>query len=1053
MTSLAQSHHVRLSFLALFAFAVPAGAIAAEAKVNFNRDIRPILSDNCFACHGPDAKQRKAKLRLDNREGALAKLRGGDRAIVPGKIDESVLVERISTDDAGQRMPPKKSGKHLTAVQIELLRRWIEQGAPYAAHWAFVAPSKPILPPPPLSPPSSGGIKGGWPRDPLDHFILSRLEAVGLQPTAEADRTTLLRRVTLDLTGLPPTPAEVDDFLADPSPNAYEKVVERLLQSPRYGEHMARFWLDAARYGDTHGLHLDNFREMWPYRDWVIHALNRNMPYDRFLTEQLAGDLLPGATLDQIVATGFNRCHVTTSEGGSIEEEVYVRNVLDRVETTGTVFMGLTVGCARCHDHKFDPIKTKEFYQFFAFFNNLDGPALDGNAARPAPVVKVPTSEQTAELARVRQKIDALRKEIDVEVAKVHYDAGADAKEPEQAARAEYVWIDDAIPAGAKPSADGGTNGRWNFVRAPKHPVFSGEKSSMRTATGLSQHFFEGANPGLRVGAADTLFAHVYLDPANPPKEIMLQWNTGDWNHRAYWGDNAIDWGRDKSGERRHIGRLPKTGEWVRLEIEADRVGLKPGTVINGWAFTQFGGTVYWDRAGIVTRTPQGDQPFHTLPAWLRVQNAAGGAGLPPHFQQIVKVPRDKRDEPQNKQLRDYFIENAYTKTRSTFDPLHKRMAALEKERERIDKEMPATLVFKERGGSPKQAYVLKRGEYDQRGEQVGRETPKFLPPLPDKAGRDRLGLARWLLSPDHPLTARVEVNRLWQHCFGTGLVKTTEDFGAQGEAPSHPELLDWLAVQFREDGWDIKKMMKRIVLSAAYRQSSRVTKDRLAKDPDNRLLSRGPRFRLDAEMLRDQALFVSGLLVEKLGGPSVKPPQPAGLWEAVAYTGSNTARFTPDRGHEKVHRRSMYTFWKRTAPPPEMNTFDAPSRESCIVRRERTNTPLQALLLMNDPQFVEAARTLAERTLKEGGSTPEARLHFMFRLTTARRPDAKELAELVAVYKDNLAKYTRDTAKAKLLISVGELKPDAKLNPSELAAWTMIANLVLNLDEVLNKG
>jgi hypothetical protein len=380
------------------------------------------------------------------------------------------------------------------------------------------------------------------------------------------------------------------------------------------------------------------------------------------------------------------------------------------------------------------------------------------------------------------------------------------------------------------------------------------------------------------------------------------------------------------------------------------------------------------------------------------------------------------------------------------------QLAVLEKQRHQIEKDIPATLVFKERA-SPKPAYILKRGEYDQRGEQVGRETPKFLPPLPEKAPRDRLGLARWLLAPDHPLTARVEVNRLWQQCFGTGLVKTAEDFGTQGESPSHPELLDWLAVEFREDDWDIKKMMKRLVMSATYRQSSRVTKERLAKDPYNRLLSRGPRFRLDAEMLRDQALFVSGLLVEKLGGPSVKPPQPGGLWEAVAYSGSNTKNFVADQGHEKVHRRSMYTFWKRTAPPPQMNTFDAPSCEVCLVRRERTNTPLQALLLMNEPQFVEAARTLAQRTMKEGGATPEARLVYMFLLTTARRPDTKELQELLAAYKDHLATYTSNTAKAKQLISVGELKPDAKLNPSELAAWTMIANLLLNLDEVINKG
>jgi hypothetical protein len=532
----------------------------------------------------------------------------------------------------------------------------------------------------------------------------------------------------------------------------------------------------------------------------------------------------------------------------------------------------------------------------------------------------------------------------------------------------------------------------------------------------------------------------------------MLQWHTKEWQHRAYWGENLIGWGRDNSGERRHLGALPKKGEWVRLEVDVAQVGLKPGMVINGWAFTQFGGTVYWDKAGIVARTPQGKQAFTSLTAWVRAQRASGGAGLPPAIQQIIKVPRAKRSDPQKKQLREYFLEYAYANVPATLAPLRKQLADLDKKRAQIEKDIPATLVFKERA-TPRPAYILKRGEYDQRGEQVGRDTPRFLPPLPEKAPRDRLGLAQWLLAPDHPLTARVEVNRLWQQCFGTGLVKTAEDFGTQGESPSHPHLLDWLAVQFREDGWDIKKMMKRIVMSATYRQSSRVTKDRLAKDPNNRLLSRGPRFRLDAEMLRDQALFVSGLLVEKLGGPSVKPPQPAGLWEAVGYTGSNTKNFVPDHGHEKVHRRSLYTFWKRTAPPPEMNTFDAPSRESCIVRRERTNTPLQALLLMNDPQFVEAARALAERTMKEGGATPETRLAYMFRLTTARRPDAKEMADLLAAYKDHLATYTRDAAKAKQLISVGELKPDAKLNPSELAAWTMIANLLLNLDEVINKG
>jgi hypothetical protein len=1039
---------ITLSGLAALAFgtswgARATGADAAAPAIDFNRHIRPILAENCFACHGFDEKQRKAKLRLDTKEGAFAELRRGGFAVVPGKPDESVLVERVTSDNPSHVMPPPKSGKHLTPQQIDLLKRWVEQGAPWSSHWAFVPPRKPDLP---------RVAEAAWPRNPIDSFILAKLEARRLRPSAEAARETLIRRVTLDLTGLPPTPAEADAFLADRSPGAYEKVVERLLASPRYGEHMARFWLDAARYGDTHGLHLDNYREVWPYRDWVIRAFNANLPFDRFIIEQLAGDLLPNPTLDQLVATGFNRCNVTTNEGGSIEEECFVRNVVDRVDTDGTVFLGLTVGCARCHDHKFDPVRQKDYYQLFAFFNSIDGKPLDGNAARHAPVLKVTTPAQAAELEKVRHKVEAVRRAIAAEVARVPYDGSADVKQSAKAERAEYVWVDDALPPGAKEVSDGGINGPWTFVGKPDGPVFSGSKSVRRSAEGLGQVVFQEASPGLRVGAGDTLFAYVYLDPAKPPQEIMLQWHSDGWKHRVYWGANLIDWGRDGTTERRNAGPLPKAGEWVRLEIEAAKVGLKPGVVVNGFAFTQHGGTVYWDRAGSVTRTPQGEQRFDTLAAWLRIQQAAGGAGLPKPVQDVIKLDPAKRDDNQRNQLRDYFIEHAYTAARPTFDPLHRQLAAAEKELDVLDKQLPATLVFKE-STEPRPAFVLKRGEYDQKGEAVGRNTLAFLPPLSADAPRNRLGLARWLVAPGHPLTARVAVNRFWQQCFGTGLVKTAEDFGTQGEPPSHPELLDWLAVQFVEDGWDVKKMMKRVVLSAVYRQSPRLTADRLAQDPANRLLSRGPRFRLDAEMLRDQALAASGLLAEKLGGPSVKPPQPRGLWEAVGYTSSNTAKFVPDTGPEKVHRRSLYTFWKRTSPPPQMNAFDAPSREACVVRRERTNTPLQALLLLNEKQYFECARALAERVLREGGPTTEARLTYLFRLAAARRPDAGELAELASVYRDHLAEYTRDVEAAKKLIAVGESKPDAKRNPSELAAWTMVANLVLNLDEVINKG
>ncbi len=610
---------------------------------------------------------------------------------------------------------------------------------------------------------------------------------------------------------------------------------------------------------------------MWPYRDWVVGAFNGNLPYDRFVTEQIAGDLLPGATRDQVVASGFNRCHVTTSEGGSINEEVYVRNVVDRVDTTGIVMLGLSTGCARCHDHKFDPFRTKDYYQFFAFFNSLDENPLDGNAARHPPVLSLATPEQAAELERAKRVIAALQKVIADELAQVKY----------------------ADPRAEKPAAE-------------------------------------------------------------------------------------------------------------------------------------------------------------SFAAWLKAP-IAGGKQLPKPVQDVLKVEAAKRNPQQTKVLLDYYLENVHGKLRSTFAPLHQSLAALEKERDRIEKELPVTLVSREIA-TPRPAFVLKRGEYDQRGDAVGRGTPSFLPPLPPGAPLNRLGFAQWLLAPEHPLTPRVAVNRFWQQVFGTGIVRTAEDFGSQGEPPSHPELLDWLAVQFRDEGWDVKKTMKRVVMSATYRQSSRVTKDRLAKDPANRLLSRGPRFRLDAEMLRDQALFAGGLLMEKMGGPSVKPPQPAGLWEAVGYVTSNTARFTADTGPEKVHRRSLYTFWKRTSPPPQMTTFDAPSRESCTVRRERTNTPLQALLLMNEAQYVEASRALAERAMKEGGMKPEDRVAHLFRLATGRKPDTLETAVILETYRDHLARYAKDEAAAKKLIAVGESKPDPKLNAADLAAWTMVANLVLNLDEVINK-
>lgn len=1012
---------------------------------DFNRQIQPILAENCFACHGPDAQQRKAGLRFDVKEGALAKLPSGRRAIVPGQAAASALVDRVSSTDPAHIMPPPASRKKLKKEEIDLLRRWIETGADWRPHWAFVAPVRSTLP----------AVKDEkWARNPIDRFILARLEQEGLQPAAEADRARLIRRVTLDLTGLPPTPQEVDEFLkaADAKPQAaYEALVDRLLSSSRYGEHRARYWLDAARYGDTHGLHLDNYREIWPYRDWVIKAFNDNKPFDRFVVEQLAGDLLPDASLDQIVATGFNRCHVSTSEGGSIEEECYVRNVVDRVDTTGMVFLGLSVGCARCHDHKYDPLTQKDYYSLFAYFNSIDGPSLDGNKSIYPPIVRVSGPDQLKEFEKLTGRVEAVKKQIAAEVAKIKYE---DTPEPKQAAKpkpVEVVWIDDAPPRGAKEAVDDTINLAWNFVGGPKHPVHSGAKSLLLKAVSVQQLVAVEASPGLKIGAGDKLFAWVYLDPIEPPKEIMLQWHTNNWLHRAYWGENKIDWGRDNSTERFRAGALPETGKWVRLEVDAAKVGIAPGATINGWAFTQYDGMAYWDAAGLVTSATQSGRAFESFSAWLKAQRTAKGADLPKPIQDLVKKPEAKLSAADTKQLRDYFIANVYAKTRTLFEPLNRQLRDAEAELDKLDKNLPVTMVFKE-SAQPKPSYILKRGEYDRKGDQVDRATPGFLPPLAADAPSNRLGLAQWLVKPENPLLARVAVNRLWLQVFGTGLVKTAEDFGAQGEPPSHPELLDWLAVEFRESGWDVKKMMRLLVTSAAYRQSAQLTPEKLAKDGANRLLSRGPRFRLDAETLRDQALCTSGLLVEKIGGPGVKPPQPPGLWEAVGYLTSNTRNFVADTGHDKVHRRSLYTFWKRTAPPPQMSVIDAPSREACSVRRERTNTPLQALLLMNDTQYVECSRALAERVIREGGGTPEARLNSMFRLTLSRQPDEREMAELLGVYKDTLAKYTKDMDAAKKLISVGETKPDEKLDPSEVAAYTLVANLVLNLDEFLNK-
>lgn len=1035
------THAPRLRSTELLLFAVFSGlclplASAAE-PIDFSRDIRPILSNNCFKCHGFDENERQAELRLDLAEGALAELPSGERAIVPGDAAASALVERIESTDPDLRMPPASTNKTLTPQEIELLKRWIDEGGEYRGHWSFIAPQ-------PVEPPAVA--HESHVRNPIDRFILARLEKEGLEPSPPADKITLLRRVTLDLTGLPPTLAEVDAFLADESDDAYEKVVERLLASPRYGEHMARYWLDNARYGDTHGLHLDNERSMWPYRDWVIGAFNQNKPFDQFTIEQLAGDLLPDATLEQRVATGFNRCNVSTSEGGSIDEEVLVRYAVDRVETTSTVWMGLTTGCAVCHDHKYDPITQREFYQLFAFFNGVAEKAMDGNIATPPPILPTPKPEHTAQQQELHAAVSAVDAQIAAELAKIEYvePLGAHLASPD---RHEFVWIDDDLPAGAKPSAD---DGGWQWVSQLDRPVYSGQRATIRKAEGLKQHYFTEADPPLVLGAGDTLFAYVYLDPQDPPKAIMLQFNDGNWEHRAVWGEDVIPFGSTGSASKQILGPLPETGKWVRLEVEASTVGFQSGAKINGWAFTQHDGMALWDRAGVFTRTPQAGQLWTSLAAWEAAHRGHSATELPRPVKDALKPDADKRTPEQAALARNYFLERAYTGTRELFAPLHQQKSNLEQQLAELDKAIPRTLVMADME-EPRETHMLIRGAYDKKGDKVELGVPAALPPLADDAPRNRLGLAQWLVDPSHPLTARVAVNRYWQQYFGTGLVKTSEDFGSQGEWPSHPALLDWLANEFVRSGWDIKQMQRLIVTSNTYRQSSRVTPELFERDPENRLLARGPRYRVDAEMVRDAALAVSGLLVERIGGPSVKPYQPEGLWEAVAFVSSNTSAFKRDDG-DALYRRSMYTFWKRTCPPPSLLTFDAPSRETCTVRRARTNTPLQALVLMNDEQYVEAARKLAERIMIEGGSSPPDRAGYGFRLATGRPPEPDELEVLVRSFEANLADYRAGVEAAKQLLSIGEAPRNESLEPGELAAWTMVANLILNLDETVTK-
>ena len=1018
-------------------------ASKAGNKISFNRDIRPILSDHCFACHGFDAKNRQADLRLDTPAGALSET-SGSPAIVPGQLEESPLWLRINESDAALRMPPPESHKELTAAQIELIKRWIEAGASYQKHWAL---ERPVVVPVPSVLPDSG--------NPIDAFLLVRLQEHGLTMLAEADRRTLIRRVAFAVTGLPPTPADVETYLLDRSPAAYERMVDRYLASPHYGEEMARHWLDLVRYGDTHGLHLDNERQMWSYRDWVVDSFNRNLPYDQFTIDQLAGDLVTNPTMEQLIATGYNRCNVTSSEGGSIDAELLYRYAVDRASTTMSSWMGLTGGCAVCHDHKFDPISQKEFYSMYAFFNSAADPAMDGNALLTDPIMKLERPEHRLKLADWDQQIAARQQALDSLALQVVYADPAEAASRPAEVSLETVWMDDEFPPSGQLQASPGAPTK--FVSAEGgEPVFSGQSSLQRIDTGLAQDVWEHAQTPLPIPIQGQIFAYVWLDPSDSPKSIMLQFYKDGWNHRAVWGDyQAIDWGAINTTERVLMGPLPAAGMWVRLEVPIQSVGLTAGDSLTGFALTQFGGKLNWDKVGVQGIANPVSDPAQSFQAWRQQAIGKDTPGLATELNALLKMgPGSPLPPADLDRLRAYYLQSVCVETTPQFAEPIAELKKLQSERQAFFDAIPSTFVYRDLP-QPRESFIMLRGQYDQPGEKVEPNVPEVLPPLTkaNPAGMaTRLDLARWLFTPEHPLTARVAVNRFWQQFFGTGLVKTSGDFGSQGDAPSHPELLDWLALNFQEGNWDVKQLVRLLVTSAAFRQDVHVNSEVYSLDPENRWYARGPRLRLDAEQIRDNALFVSGLMRLQMGGPGVKPYQPANVWEPVGFAGSNTRNYQQDKG-DALYRRSLYAFYKRTAPPPFMMNFDAPNREQSCTRRERSNTPLQALQLMNDVQHVEAARTLAQRMLVSGGVDARNRIAFAYQLVLTREPADEEIQIIEQQLQSHLERYRQSPAEAEKLVALGESQRLQTLDPAELAAYTLVANLILNLDETLNRN
>ena len=1043
----------RLFVLVLLAWVVANGAKASP--VEYDRDVLPVLSDNCYKCHGPDSNARKADLRLDTRDGAF---RTKDRktVIVAGKPADSELVRRITSTDPKEMMPPPRSQRKLSARQIELLTRWVSEGARWGAHWAFVPPSRPTLP---------ATTRPAWVRNGIDAFVLARLDREGINPSPDADKATLLRRVTFDLAGLPPTPKELDDFLRDPSANAYEKAVDRLLASASYGERMANIWLDVARYADTHGYQADRYRAMWPYRDWVIKAFNENLPFDQFATWQLAGDLLPNATKEQRLATAFNRLHMQNEEGGIVEEEFRVAYVVDRVDTFGTAFLGLTFECSRCHDHKFDPITQKDFYSLFAFFQNIDesGQTTFFTDAMPVPTLLLSTDEQDRKLADLRKEIAEKEK---------HLVAARDS-----AGEAFATWLasksDLPRPPGllASFSFDEITDNKIANSVDPNKPgspvenpkLVDGKFSKAAELSGENGFIFPGVGHFTR---ADPFSLSIWLKtPDHSPRMTVIHHSkapidAGSRGYELLLEEGRVAFGLHHMWPANSLKVVTKVSvpvdQWTHVAATYDGSGRAAGVriYINGEPapFDVIRDGLYKD----ITYTTDGGEPNLTIGHRFRDSGFKGGqvdefrvfgraitpleaaqlAGKASLADALTSDPR-KLTETARAGLLDYFLANVYEPAAK----LRNDLQALRKQEMGIVDPILEAMVMQEMS-VPRPAYVLKRGAYDAHGERVWANTPAVLPAFPREQPKNRLGLARWLFEDQNPLVARVTVNRAWQQMFGKGIVETSDNFGSQGSPPTHPELLDWLACEFRDSGWDLKKLLKTIVMSATYRQSSKAGPELLARDPSNQLLARGPAQRLSAEMLRDEALADSGLLVEKLGGPSVKPYQPDGVWDVAM------GHPVYDQGHgDDLHRRSLYTFWKRSVPPPVMLTFDASDRNYCVVRRQSTSTPLQALALLNDTQIVEAARHISQRMLHEGGDTLDHRIAWAWRLITSRGPSDKELSLLKGLFDEQREIFAKDPKAAEELLGVGEARSDESLNKIDLAAGTVLAQAILNHD------